>query len=363
MRTLIIKQLLIIPLILFPFSGIGQQYNYSLEAKPHFGFIIPHSPTIARISRQHFNMLETSINFHNSGQKPWQQLYFQPNWGLTWVYSGLGGNPYFGQMHELLAHFNFQAIRKKHYRLEFKLGTGIGFVEKVFDPVTNYKNLAIGSRINAAIELNFNQVVRINKNLDWISGLGLNHQSNGAAKMPNKGINIFTVNTGIRYSFGKIKEQTIEKDSLYHPGKRWLLIKQSGGLKEDYPPGGSKYLLAGTSVNLYFRQSDKNYWGTGIEYMFDASTQPSLEAIYANKNFNGANHKIGICANYLLMINRLGISLQLGAYVFDKYKSSSPVYDRIGLNYFAGNHIVTFIALKTHFAKADYIEYGLAYKF
>lgn len=43
-------------------------------------------------------------------------------------------------------------------------GVGLGWVTKIYDVRTNYKNVAIGSHLNCAIQLRFNNELHISKN-------------------------------------------------------------------------------------------------------------------------------------------------------------------------------------------------------
>ena len=51
----------------------------------------------------------------------------------------------------------------------------------------------------------------------------------------------------------------------------------------------------------------------------------------------------------------------MGAYVRDKYKPNDKLYHRVGMRYVFDNGINLNLALKSHWARADYVEYGIGY--
>jgi hypothetical protein len=59
----------------------------------------------------------------------------------------------------------------------------------------------------------------------------------------------------------------------------------------------------------------------------------------------------------------LSFLFQAGVYPYTRYKDDGIIYSRLGLRYLFGKHILANITLKTHFAKADNIEFGLGYTF
>ena len=51
----------------------------------------------------------------------------------------------------------------------------------------------------------------------------------------------------------------------------------------------------------------------------------------------------------------------MGCYVRDRYRPNGPLYHRIGFRYQISNGFYGNITLKTHWAKADYMEAGIGY--
>jgi hypothetical protein len=66
-------------------------------------------------------------------------------------------------------------------------------------------------------------------------------------------------------------------------------------------------------------------------------------------------------AGYIVPFEHFSFLFGAGAYVRDVYNPDGPVYFRIGSRYQFPKGILLNFTLKSHFAKADYMELGLGY--
>jgi hypothetical protein len=53
----------------------------------------------------------------------------------------------------------------------------------------------------------------------------------------------------------------------------------------------------------------------------------------------------------------------MGYYIHDKFDADDELYHRLGMRYTFDNGLLLNFVLKTHWAKADYIEFGVGYNF
>ena len=53
----------------------------------------------------------------------------------------------------------------------------------------------------------------------------------------------------------------------------------------------------------------------------------------------------------------------MGAYFKDKYQPESTFYHRIGMRYYFKGGWHANLVLRSNFAKADFVEYGIGYTF
>jgi hypothetical protein len=145
-------------------------------------------------------------------------LHNYPSIGLTFYYSGFGNDSIsaeLGKVFALYPFINFPITPGESSRLTFKLGVGVSYLTNKFDPKENYHNYAIGSHVNASINLSFEYRQRIVDRLHWVTSAGLTHFSNGATRSPNMGINILSAATGLSWYLAPPKKHIDKKFAGY----------------------------------------------------------------------------------------------------------------------------------------------------
>ena len=65
-----------------------------------------------------------------------------------------------------------------------------------------------------------------------------------------------------------------------------------------------------------------------------------------------------------LSIDKNGILFQIGYYVYYPYEFEKRIYLRAGFKrYFYKNKLFTVVSLKSHWAQAEAVEFGVGYRF
>jgi len=65
----------------------------------------------------------------------------------------------------------------------------------------------------------------------------------------------------------------------------------------------------------------------------------------------------------LQMVSDFSVVLQMGVYAKNAWKKDGLFYNRLGMRYCFYDGLFACINLKTHIARADFIEWGIGYKF
>jgi hypothetical protein len=73
--------------------------------------------------------------------------------------------------------------------------------------------------------------------------------------------------------------------------------------------------------------------------------------------------QIGGYLGYAIPMNHLRFVIGMGYYIHDKFDADDELYHRLGMRYTFDNGLLLNFVLKTHWAKADYIEFGVGYNF
>ena len=361
--------------ITFSINGLGQfqhklfSSNMIFEGKFHYGFIYAQHLEM-ELFNAHFPAFEFTIQQLTYGKQRWERDYNYPIIGMTFLYSGLGNNPSLGQAYALMPFINFPLYKKRDFTVGFRLALGLGYLTKPFDRISNYKNLAIGSHYNAAVNLMFEARYRINYYLSVTGGISLQHFSNGSLKLPNYGLNIPLLNLGVAYRPFKANKDI--GDRFYAPTDPYEAIIYKTmefnigallGYKNMKAVYGKNFMVFHLYENTFFRLSKKSKAGFGVDFSYDASQVRLLES-----NGDTVSNKLsvirpGINGAYQLVLSRVGFIFNLGVYLAGKEKSNGPLYEKFAFQYNFSKDFYATMMLKVHWGRADYIGWGVGYKF
>ena len=320
-----------------------------------------HTPKLNYLIRDHVQGFEFEWSKQTFGEKQWHQRYNYPSWGVAYSLRSLGNNKLLGHGHALMVNSHFPLARKKLFNIDFTAGTGPGVIDKKFHHLDNYKNIAIGSHLNIAIKFE----TSIDFNLYKAGAIGaaraFTHFSNGAYTSPNLGLNIPTFGFTYKYLFGS--KRSVVRDSLPAINKSFeKTILLAAGVKEIAPPGGPKFLTLTGSFAFTKVFGYKSRLGAGIDLVHDPTAGARLERDSIEFTTMD-NIKTGLYLTHEWIISDFSMITQAGIYLYAKKNTEGSLYQRIGFRYTWSEIYFANIALKTHFANADYIEWGLGYRF
>lgn len=337
------------------------QKTYGVDASFKHGFLMVHRSTMSHLPQEHVQACEVSIFKRMQNFKEWHKTFHYPEVGAALLYSESGNTPVLGRFYGAFAFLRLRFFEHKKSGFYVKLGSGLGYSSKVFNQENNPKNNAISSHVNALIQFSFLYQYRFQKNRLGF-GLDMTHFSNGATTLPNLGLNYayFTVHVG-RYLEQEIKHKDFTHFDSNPNEKQWnYSIIAIGSTEDTYPLGNKKKPL------LALRASAQKSFkpGVGFESGMDWMYKPSVDSY---KPFTTKNPEttimMGLYASYFAQLNRLQIHLGMGTYLRDEYDWEGMLYHRMGFKYVFPKGLLLNLTLKSHWAKADYVEYGIGYQF
>ncbi len=363
------KQLALVGILLFTMQSTlkaqnSPKENFLISPQAHYGFIISHRENMGQLIKGHIYGGELNYIFRTDGSKLWQQMHHYPEIGFCSLYLYLANPQQLGNLSALYPYVNLRLNKlKRKTSLNLRLGIGVAYLEKPFDRIKNHHENAIGSHFNGFVNLRLNTAVMLSKSWRIDSGIGLSHASNGAITTPNLGLNMATVNLGISYIFGN-KVLPLKKDSIPPVAKNWSgMIIGVAGIKEIEPPGSPRYMAYGLQANLYRTLNYKNKLGGGVELFYNNATKKiwAEDSIYTCKISDII--QAGIKISYSFNMDRLSLPIDFGYYFYKKQAYNGMFFHRVGLRYLVTKHIIVNVTLLTHWAKADYFEWGVGYQF
>ena len=346
--------------------------NYEIEARMHYGYMYFQNDefhsALGRYSR-HTPAFELSLHRNTYGQHRWEVLHNYPSIGFTFYYSGFGNDSIaaeLGKVFALYPFINFPFTPNESSRLTFKLGVGVLWLTNKFHPTENFHNYAIGSHLNAAINLSFEYRQRIVERLHWVTSIGLTHFSNGATRTPNMGINIFSVATGFSWYLAppktRIDKKLRPKNYLFEfDGKQHFVTdyQYTLGFKDMSQQYGTHqyFYVHNIAANFMFQITERDRLGLGLEMVYDNSdkiTKPNW----------GIYLKPGFLFAYEMMLDR--VSFMFNAGVRNNVPLNSKTfgllfYQKVAVRYYFNENLFTTLAFTTYDIKADFISVGIGY--
>lgn len=342
-------------------SGAAKNVLF-IENKGLYGFLIVHHKKMEHLAQEHTLGYELSFGKCTWGLKKWEQLYNYPEFGFSALRTSLGSKEFSGSANAIYPFMNFTLAESPVFKFNIRCGTGIAYLTKKFDRQENYKNIAIGSKINCIISMACEMRIKLRSNIQFCTGFGVNHFSNGAYKTPNLGLNIAHSYASLVWfsespDFSKVKYD-LKRQRL---SKMEYSVGLYGGVKEIYPAGGKKFPCASLTTDITRIFNAKHNLSVGLDFFYNAAhfeTQYRKDTLF-NNQWKATSS--GIHLGHTLKFKRFSFNYQIGTYLHISESSDGIIYNRIGFKYRMTDNWYVNLSLKTHLGKADFIEPGIGY--
>jgi hypothetical protein len=344
--------------LLFVFQAHGQN-QWGVEGKLRSGYLAPHRAIMDHLPTERVAAGEVSFFVELNDTNSWAKYYQKPRIGISGFFNQTGNTAILGHAFGIFAFGELPFFRTKHFAMNARVGTGIACVTKVFDQNKNPKNNATSSYVNGTVVLGMNLRYNHKENRFGI-GAEMSHISNGAAKLPNLGLN---------YPFLTLSYARIMGDS--EPKQKEKIVTNSGlpmqlgvngivSWKEVFPISGRKYAIYG--LNVFTRKVFNPK--VGVEVALDGIYKTTIKDYLPEfEKKPGDEIQVGLFAGYVLSFDRLTTVLGMGGYLRDKYLPEDRFYHRLGIRYRFKSNLQLGWTLKANWGKADYWEWSLGYIF
>jgi hypothetical protein len=306
-----------------------------------------------------------------NGKKEWHKSYGMPRVGLSLQTIFMNKPDKFGVSISLLPSFQLRFLKFKNSELSGKLELGGSFVTKTFKFATNFDNRAISLPINFAVGVAAIYNHKISKHLDLNLELGYFHISNGSIMVPNGGMNIFNLKTGISYFFNETPYLLRTKSDFKLPNKNIYYTAYFAGSYREL--GTFRYRKQFPTFTLHqavMKPINKVInFGLGFDIFYDASQflfEDTLTLVSQVKESDKILAGIGICGE--INFGKLAFPLEFYKYIYDLDIVKKPVYLRFGLTYYPYKGLYTGCYFKGSNNKfntfgSDFMEIVLGWRF
>lgn len=357
------------------------------ETLVSYGSAIKNFPSFPE-SRQCVFM-EMSAGVAGNGYRHWHRRFGYPLSGFSIVYADFGNSAVLGQSLALMPDVRFFFGRGK-LAPWLRLGTGLAYFNRAYDPLKNPDNLVVGSRFSNISCASVGADLRISKKFSIWTGATLYHYSNGHSVLPNVGMNVITASTGLRYYPAGRGMPARPSDSSNISKKILFCVRMGYGRHEfgtaTKPLGGPSYPVYALTawagkrlgrVSILQAGVFVNWYGSFSEYI-------QMKDFYQGSIRTKAA-VMGVFLGHEFLFGRLGFVQQAGVNLYkpfpddyaklsaadtfkDKLKRVSS--NKLGFHYYLLRNnemrrfnIFTGIFIKSNFGTADFLETSLGLRF
>lgn len=357
------KVLVVIFLFVGLYSATFAQRSYNFEATYHRGFLLPHRTTMRHLPQTAAQVVELRISKPTFGNIAWQALYNFPSVDFSVRGFDLGNKDVLGYGVGTAFIFSRPFLRTSRFLLAGDIGAGPGFVSKIMDYQSNFKNVAMSSHLNVFFTIGAKVEYKLFKHWSANAALSFNHFSNTAVTLPNLGINYPLIGFGLNYKpaseetvYSQTPIDTASKITSHWQWSATLGLRQNTISREVRFPA-----FTGTFERV-FGVNKKVSIASGMD-VFNNTALLDVRRENGKKDDLLSNTQLGAHANYQLHVSDFVLLLGAGLYVIDSHKKDGILYNRAGFKYYPTDHWGMNVTLKTHKFKADFFEVGVTHKF
>jgi Lipid A 3-O-deacylase (PagL) len=353
----------ILPLITIGQNEGSKLKGISFEADYGYGFVMPHHESIAYFLEDHIQTFDFKIHKNTYGEKYWNQLYRYPVYGLGFYRSNLGNNDIYGYANAIYSYIKVPIFGSSdRINLSWQYAFGASYITNHFNIDENPGNLAIGSNLNIFMDFSLQTGIPLGKRLTLSNAVRFTHFSNGKVKSPNKGLNIVSASIGLIYQLKTMPEKAVIDCPKIENKNEYTLI-YAGGIKSVSRYQHGYFYASSLMFDFNRKYSLKRNWSVGGDIFFDGTNKQFSDNLDQADILNNDLYQIGIHAGHDLVIGNLALIINIGAYVYTPVEVPAPIYSRVGFRYRIKNKFIINYTLKSHMAKASFIEWGIGYKF
>ena len=306
------------------------------------------------------------IGRQTDGSQPWHSFFNYPNVGLDFRFEHHTLKDYFdeesqkiidlGNSYAVFGYCNGHLIDRPKFQFDYTWGVGMAYWPKGY-------NRLVSSPVTVHLNLDFGPVFRLNDQFDLIFRASFSHASNGAIKIPNKGVNVLGAQAGLRYyPKGRMAEAKATTAPFVKHNIIYLL--DGIGFRESNTIAG-RYCLGNTFEVGYSRAFHPCFrYGGGIDVLFTGENRVMYEYHQAEEQFKTydyfsvAPYVAGeLCyGNFIAHLSFAYYVWQPAEYLPRHYQK---YYERLSFRYHFGKSKALFagVGMKVHSSRIDYIEW------
>jgi hypothetical protein len=330
----------------------------------HKGKVYQHSSLLAPIIERQAVGYEIFLARQTNGKHSWEAFFNYPEYGMSYSFFDLGCPGFVGTAQSLCPYLNFNLFDCRNpVNFQLKTGTGIAYVEKIYNSETNPLNHAFSTHLNIVLNAQLRIVCKLNSTWSLSAGAEVLHLSNGAYKMPNLGLNTFNYFMGINQLFGKKNRFIPFGNHINKKNKNWdCSVFLLGGIKQINPIGGKTYFAGDFNMELSKKHLQFTRFGLSLDVTHDGSEYDCIIFQSLPEVDRLKTTRIGVSGGYAWLFGAFSVDLYFGTYLHEPNHLYGKVYQRTSLRYPLSDRVKLSLAFRNHKGKADFIGLGFGYR-
>lgn len=291
---------------------------------------------------------ELDYTFRTQGEKDFHQWYKFPYYGIAYSFETSGNPVVIGNL-QAINFFGAIPLYHAENPVRFRVGAGLGWVQKTFDLYSNNKNNAIGSHLNTNIQLRIEKDFQLFDTQILRLGIGLSHFSNASFQKPNLGLNFGHFYLGYGFQIKKnnplAKEKTSKKITDSKPFEFKLIL--GAGMRENATLIEKKYFVGAFTAQLERKINHISSWLVASDNYLNYALQNNPKGIFQS----------GVSLGYMQHFDKLRIGLALGTYLYNAPSTEENIYNKVIIEYHFSQKFFCQLLLKSHWASADFFNF------
>lgn len=339
------------------------QGHFQIGAKWHQGFIIAHSRNLIDVSRSRPFGVEVNAHWLLNREKHIRETGLIAKRGFAAYWMQFNNPKVLGHSIAIVPYV--EPLIRPWGRLygSVQLGLGGAYVSKVYDETNNPTNLFFSLPLNFWVMLNAHLYFNISDQWQASGSFNYNHISNGGMKNPNKGMNFPTFSAGLQYAFHKTKILKPTKDNIWKSQPRNFYYLNLISSIKNVPatsniPRIEPALLYGIQGAFGRRVGRMSGLILSMEWIHDGYKRTLLDRQADPRSA----WKGGLLAGYECRIGKVRFQTHIGPYLYNPSGDTDAIYQRYGLFYQIGKHLMVGSTLKAHRHVADVFDLRIGWK-
>lgn len=352
----------------------------AFSAGAEYGIILPTNIHLQNYDRLAYKGYTGKILKQTLGKQEWEKLFNYPQYGIGFFAYDFLDNKQMGSPFAIYGIYNAKIKQWGKLKWYHDINFGISFNSIPFSNEKNYINTSVSTQTNMFISLGTGLYYEIGRHFDLGLNVKFNHLSNGAIRIPNKGLNSVAPQLSIVYYPERISLQKNDTISFNTEKYNTLEFSVFGGKKDAFYRGdnrddlplydGFDYSVYGAEAYYMQQYSPKSAYGVGMGITYDGEYNHTMyvsdSMVYQKKRFSNDRVLFSIIPTYRLMIGKLYVNVGAGVYPFKKMRKYDKdiLFQKIGLQYQITDRFFASFGINAYsFHIANYLEWKLGYTF